>query len=82
MVPGFHGFDLIIILAIALLIFGPKKLPEFGSAIGKSIKEYRKSMKEITAPPEEEGSPPALGNQAQEPQRVSTKAASEGERDS
>ena len=55
MIPGFHGFDLIVILIIALLIFGPKKLPEMGSAIGKSIKEFRKGMNELTQPkPEEE----------------------------
>jgi len=54
MIPGFHGFDLVIILIIALLIFGPKKLPEMGSAIGKSIKEFRKGMEGLTAPKEEE----------------------------
>ena len=55
MIPGFHGFDLIVILIIALLIFGPKKLPEMGSAIGKSIKGFRKGMNELTQPkPEEE----------------------------
>lgn len=54
MIPGFHGFDLIIILIIALLIFGPKKLPEMGSAIGKSIKEFRKGMNELTQPKPEE----------------------------
>jgi sec-independent protein translocase protein TatA len=51
---GFHGFDLIFILIIALLIFGPKKLPEMGSAIGKSIKEFRKGMNELTNPKEDE----------------------------
>jgi len=60
MIPGFHGFDLIVILIIALLIFGPKKLPEMGSAIGKSIKEFRKGMNELTQPkPEEEIKLPA-----------------------
>ncbi|SRR5579871_5108054 len=54
MIPGFHGFDLIVILLIALLIFGPKKLPEMGSAIGKSIKEFRKGVSELTQPKEEE----------------------------
>ena len=55
MFPGFHGFDLIVILVILLLIFGPRKLPEMGSAIGKSIKEFRKGMNELTQPkPEEE----------------------------
>jgi sec-independent protein translocase protein TatA len=53
MVPGFHGLDLIVILVIALLIFGPKKLPEMGSAIGKSIKEFQKGMRELTSPKDE-----------------------------
>ncbi|GAC1567607.1 MAG: hypothetical protein NVS3B14_14190 [Ktedonobacteraceae bacterium] len=43
MIPGFHGFDLIVILLIALLIFGPKKLPEMGSAIGKALKSFAKA---------------------------------------
>ena len=47
---GFHGPDLIIILAIALLIFGPKKLPEMGASVGKSIKEFKKGMAELTEP--------------------------------
>ena len=50
---GFHGLDLVVILVIALLIFGPKKLPEMGSAIGKSIKEFRKGMSELTGPKDE-----------------------------
>jgi sec-independent protein translocase protein TatA len=54
MIPGFHGFDLIFVLIIALLIFGPKKLPEMGSAIGKSIKEFKKGMNELTNPRDEE----------------------------
>lgn len=54
MIPGFHGFDLIVILGIALLIFGPKRLPEMGSAIGKSIKEFRKGMAELTSGNKEE----------------------------
>ena len=53
MLPAFHGIDLLIPLAIALLIFGPKKLPEIGAAIGKSFKEYRKGMSELEAPAED-----------------------------
>ncbi len=51
---GLHMPELIIILVVALLIFGPKKLPEMGSAIGKSIKEFRKGMNEMAQPKEEE----------------------------
>lgn len=50
---GLHMPELIIILVIALLIFGPKKLPEMGSSIGKSIKEFRKGMNEISHPKED-----------------------------
>jgi sec-independent protein translocase protein TatA len=51
-----HGWELIVIFVVALLIFGPKKLPEMGSAIGKSIKEFQRGMKEISTPKEEEPS--------------------------
>jgi len=50
---GLHLPELIIVLAVALLIFGPKKLPEMGSAIGKSIKEFRKGMNELGGPKDE-----------------------------
>lgn len=47
---GFHPFELVIVLVLALLLFGPKKLPEMGSAVGKTIKEFQKSMREVTQP--------------------------------
>ena len=40
----FQPFHLIIILAIALIIFGPGKLPELGKGLGKSIREFKKAM--------------------------------------
>ncbi|HEY6057332.1 MAG TPA: twin-arginine translocase TatA/TatE family subunit [Candidatus Limnocylindrales bacterium] len=39
--------ELIIILVIALLILGPGKLPEVGSALGKSIREFRKASTDL-----------------------------------
>lgn len=38
---------LVLILAIALVAFGPSKLPELGSALGKSIREFKKSTEDI-----------------------------------
>ena len=45
-----HTPELIIVLVVALLIFGPKKLPEMGSAIGKTVKSFRKGMNELNQP--------------------------------
>lgn len=39
---------LIVIILGALLIFGPKRLPELGEAVGKMLKEFKKSMSDIT----------------------------------
>ncbi len=36
-----------LILIFGVLIMGPRKLPEMGSAIGKTIKEFQKSMREV-----------------------------------
>jgi sec-independent protein translocase protein TatA len=40
----FQPLHMIIILAIALIIFGPKKLPELGAGLGKSLREFKKAM--------------------------------------
>lgn len=40
----FQPMHLLIILFIVLLIFGPGKLPELGTGLGKSIKEFKKAM--------------------------------------
>lgn len=39
--------SLILILVVALLIFGPKKLPEIGSAFGHTLKEFKQSTNEL-----------------------------------
>ena len=42
------GFpELIVILVIALVIFGPKKLPELGQSLGRGIKEFRSATREV-----------------------------------
>jgi sec-independent protein translocase protein TatA len=55
---GFGVWELLIILVILLLIFGPSKLGDLGTALGKGIRGFRKSMKEpdeidVTPPKEE-----------------------------
>ncbi len=46
MFGAFHWYDLLPLVIIALLVFGPKKLPQMGSAVGQTIKEFQKSMKQ------------------------------------
>jgi sec-independent protein translocase protein TatA len=41
-VPG-----LILIIVLALIIFGPKKLPELGRAVGSTLKEFKRSAKDL-----------------------------------
>jgi sec-independent protein translocase protein TatA len=43
---GLGGQELFIILFLALLIFGAKKLPEVGAGLGKGIKSFKQSLKE------------------------------------
>lgn len=40
--------EIIIILVIALLLFGAKRLPEVGKSLGKAIREFKKSFREIS----------------------------------
>ncbi|MBN1254684.1 MAG: twin-arginine translocase TatA/TatE family subunit [Deltaproteobacteria bacterium] len=49
--------ELLVILGIAILVFGATRLPEIGSGIGKAIRNFKKSIKEppeIDVTPEEE----------------------------
>ncbi len=43
----FGPWELILVLAIALVIFGPKKLPELGRGLGKGLKEFKGATKEL-----------------------------------
>ena len=46
--------ELIIILVIALIVFGPRKLPELGRAVGQTMNEFKKGMNNIRDTVEEE----------------------------
>jgi sec-independent protein translocase protein TatA len=46
--------ELVIILVIALIIFGPRKLPELGRSLGKSLGEFKKASNELRSTLEEE----------------------------
>ncbi|MBE7538841.1 MAG: twin-arginine translocase TatA/TatE family subunit [Opitutaceae bacterium] len=43
---GLGGMEILLILAVVLLLFGAKKLPELAKGLGKSIKEFKKASSE------------------------------------
>jgi len=52
---GNLGFsEMLIIFVVALLVFGPKKLPELGKSLGKGIREFRKATDELKSSWEEQ----------------------------
>lgn len=57
-IPG-----LILILVIALIIFGPSKLPELGRAVGSTLKEFKKSTKELVSDDEPSKEQPHKGEE-------------------
>ena len=46
-IPG--GFELVLILAVVLLLFGGKKIPELAKGLGQGIKNFKKSVKDDDA---------------------------------
>jgi len=42
--PTIGPMEMIVILAIALIVFGPKRLPELGKSMGRGIREFRSTI--------------------------------------
>jgi TatA/E family protein of Tat protein translocase len=54
MLPSLGFPELMIIMVIALIIFGPRKLPELGRSLGRSLGEFKKASNELKSTLEEE----------------------------
>ena len=83
MLPNIGVPELIVILVIALLVLGPGKLPEVGSALGKTIREFRKASTDLEESVNLNGPPPnRLAHQPPAPNSLSgTDAVTGGARD-
>ena len=44
---GLGGVELVVVLLLALLLFGAKRLPEIGTSLGKGIREFKSSIREV-----------------------------------
>lgn len=74
---GLHWYDLLGIVVLGLIVFGPKKLPEMGSSLGKTIREFQKSMREVTSPEPPAAVIPPSATQAAQPIAPAPQAAPE-----
>ena len=54
MIPGVGPLELVIVAIIALIVLGPKKLPEFGKSIGSGMREFKDSLTSSTTRDEDE----------------------------
>lgn len=74
-IGGFGMGEMVLIFLVVLLLFGAKRLPEIGSALGKGIREFKGSMREIEHElkvpddPKHRSVPPA-GDEEKEPRRL------------
>lgn len=73
---GLGMWEMLLIFLVVLLLFGAKRLPEIGSSLGKGIREFKSSVKEIEGelktPIEERSSSPPSANEEGEPRRLTT----------
>jgi sec-independent protein translocase protein TatA len=74
--PNIGPLELAIVLIIALVVFGPKRLPELGRSLGKGIREFRGSVSGETSDPEPE---PERTEVIEAPKPPVGKGAEEGE---
>ena len=54
MLGSIGGMELVVIMVIALLIFGPRKLPELGRSIGKGLSEFKRASNDLKRSLEDE----------------------------
>ena len=52
--------ELVVVLAIALIVLGPKRLPEVGRSIGHGLREFKESLSGESSRPDDEDERPAL----------------------
>lgn len=67
---GLGGPELLIILAVLILLFGAKKLPELAKGLGKSVNEFKKASKEAEADEEKASETKVAAAKSSEPAKT------------
>jgi sec-independent protein translocase protein TatA len=70
--PNVGPLEIAVVLIIALIVFGPKRVPELGRSMGRGIREFRSS---ISAQHDEEEEPPRIESGSTPTHRVEDEAA-------
>jgi sec-independent protein translocase protein TatA len=65
--PNIGPLEILVVLIIALIVFGPKRLPELGRSLGKGIREFRGSISGEDEGGEEKGNGQAQIEPSEEP---------------
>ncbi len=73
-IPGLGTGELVIILVIVLVLFGPKRLPQLGKSLGKTMKSLRDG---IEGKDEDEQEEPVAAAEAEAPEKPKATEASE-----
>jgi sec-independent protein translocase protein TatA len=87
MFGGLGTGEILLIFLVVLLLFGAKKLPEVGSALGKGIREFKSSIREIESEinaPDDKNAPratPPPTDEPGEPRRLSDGSMRGGQKD-
>lgn len=77
--PNIGGPELLIVLAVFVLLFGARKLPELGSSVGKSIKNFKRGITE--AKEEEDAAPDSESRQSVTESRQTVPPQTQSSRD-
>lgn len=64
--------EILIILGVALLVLGPKKLPELARALGKGLAEFKRATSDLHVTLDEPGEPGEVDQPVEDPQTDST----------
>jgi len=59
-VPNIGPMELVVVLAIALIVLGPKRLPEVGRSVGNGLREFKESLSGESSRRDDEDERPAL----------------------
>lgn len=74
MMPNVGPMELIIVLVIALIVLGPKRLPDVGRSLGKGMREFKDSLSGITEDRDDEDDDVAELRTTESRERATTKS--------